>query len=137
MPFHPSKNQHRTPKAELICGFIGFCIVLSSIAYMIHAGISRNGSPLLSVDVMQVTKQEHAFLVEIKVHNTGGSTAKDGVLQASLLSPQTVEMTLPVEQQELRFDYIPPSSTREGGILFKHDPDDYKLDLKFLSYTHP
>jgi uncharacterized protein (TIGR02588 family) len=137
MPFHPLKNQHRTPKAELICGFLGFCIVLSAIAYMIHAGISRNAPPLLSVEVMQVTKQEHAFLVEVKVHNTGGSTAKDGVLQASLFSPQAVEIALPIEQQELRFDYIPPSSTREGGILFKNNPDDYKLDLRFLSYTRP
>ena len=49
-----------------------------------------------------------------------------------LLDGETV-----VEEREMTFDFVPPESSRRGGLFFSEDPDAWTLRLEPQGYQAP
>ncbi|QBQ53446.1 hypothetical protein [Nitrosococcus wardiae] len=123
----------KTPLPEKMIGGAGLLLLIMVIGYLIDLALQPGGPPELRIRQLFTIVQDNAYLVEIEVYNAGRETAKDAIIEGQLL-PSGVSTGTPVETSETTFDYVPPSSSRRGGLIFHHSPADYKLLLRAKSY---
>ena len=128
-------NAQETSRSELVIGAIGLLLVLAIIGFLVYEGFRTAEPPDIIVGVTNISDNGTYYLVEISVSNQGGHTAEELMVKGELL-PQD-SSSQPVETAEITFSYVPPNSQRQGGLLFTHNPQDYRLKLRPSSYTNP
>ena len=121
------------PIVEWAAAALGLIIVLAAIASLLFQAIRGSGSPpQIDVSVLTVEAQQGAYLVRIRVANTGGSAAAQLVVEGAL-KPQEGE----AQRSQITLDYVPARSQRHAGLLFTSDPNKGKLQVRAIGYQDP
>ncbi|HEY0673818.1 MAG TPA: hypothetical protein VGD27_16185, partial [Longimicrobiales bacterium] len=79
-----------------------------------------------------VARNGSGYVVEIAIRNVGETTAADLTIEGELLQD-----TVAVETSTLTIPYVPEQAVREAGLFFRHNPNDYKLEIRPMGYDRP
>ncbi|MBP2302425.1 TIGR02588 family protein [Azospirillum picis] len=130
------QQEHAPPTSpwEWVAAGFGVLLIAAMIGYMVQYGL-REGSAVpgdISVAAVGTQAGSHAFTVRFKVKNETSATAAGLRVQGELKSGDRV-----VETAETTFDYLPPYSSRYGGLIFENDPSRYELHITPSGYNEP
>lgn len=121
------------PLIEWVFAAVGFALVAGTIGFIAWRGIVGEGAPpQVSFQVDAVSRLRDGYLVEFHASNRGDRTAADVTIKGDLAGPAGS-----VETSEMSFKYLPPRSTRKGGLYFEHDPAGLSLTLRAQGYEGP
>ena len=133
LPTDPKLDAAGVSRLEWIVAAIGLLLVSGCIGYLIHIGLTKDGTPpdvVVSVD--QVLPGEQGFRVLLTARNTGGRTAEEVEIEGRLTDGGRT-----VEAGEVTLDFLPPESRRKATIAFRNDPSRFQLELRALGYREP
>lgn len=136
-PHHAeTETQHAKgpPLWEQVVGSVGMVIILAIVGFMIYQGFNRSRPPELIAEPIQVIAQRAGYLVEIRLTNEGDLTASQVTVTGTLLRNDSQAS---IETSDTTFDFVPPHSSRQGTLIFQHDPETYHLVLQIKSYNRP
>lgn len=133
------RAQQPIPVLEWIVAALGGALVLGTLLFMTWDAVRGDRSPPdIMVTVDSVVVRQSGYLVTIRAHNAGGTTAEnvtvEGVLALAGDSTETASAVL---------DYLPAHSTRGGGLFFLHDPRTpgsstaHRIRVRALGYQEP
>jgi uncharacterized protein (TIGR02588 family) len=123
------------PFWESAIGVLGVVLVLSVIGFLLFEQGQASQPPNLWVYSERTIVLENGYLVQIQTYNSGGQTAAEVVVEGSL--KQSPEDNEPIDSAQITLDFVPPDSSRAGGLIFRENPDDYVLDLRVKGYVKP
>lgn len=107
--------------------------MLASMAYLtVQAFSAQPEAPDPVIQVLAVEERSGGFLVRVRAYNRAGSTAAGLKITGILTRDGQV-----VERSDMRFDYLPGKSSREGGLFFTRNPGNYRLDLSPTGFEKP
>ena len=124
-----------TPFWEQVVGYLGLVIVIGVIIFLLYEASQPVTPPDIMITVKETIAQGSGYLVEIEAVNQGGMTAATVVVEGTLTAADDPETLL--EQSDVTFDYVPLQSSRQGGLFFSHDPEQYQLEIQVKSYIRP
>ena len=129
---HP-RNGHGIPRAEWIASALGFLLVSATVLFLAYQAVAGNSAPpSIAFHVASVAPVRDGYVVVFEVLNSGGTTAADLEIEGTLTSgPQAVEVN------GLTLPYLPPGSQRRGGLFFRNDPRQGRLELRAKGYQDP
>jgi uncharacterized protein (TIGR02588 family) len=130
------EKRSTTPLAEWLVGLVGLLLVLGVVGFLIVQAQQPATPPTLVVVAEPVIAQAGGYLVPIRVTNEGGRTASTVLIEGSLLTSDDPAVP-PVETSETTFDFVPPQSSRDGGLFFAEDPAQYQLELQVKGFIEP
>lgn len=136
-PSDPSDQSPETPLPEKLVGLLGLLLLLAILAILLYQGWTTSDPPALVVHPKTILHNEAGYLLQIEVLNAGGETAAQVTVEGELFEEAAGSTAMPVETSQTIFDYAPPHSTRQGALIFQHDPSDYRLELHAKSYIWP
>jgi uncharacterized protein (TIGR02588 family) len=114
-------------------GALGLVLVLGTIAFLAHQALTTEGkAPSVSVEVVTVTPIAGGHLVRFRARNTGGGTAAALHIKGELRRDGST-----IERSAAVLDYLPSSGEREGGLIFRENPNSYELRLAPEGYVDP
>jgi uncharacterized protein (TIGR02588 family) len=123
----------REPLWQWGIGAAGGVLVLATLAYMAYESIAiRETLPQIALEVETVNKSGHGFLAMVVVSNSGGSTAAQLRVEATLMRDGRA-----IETGELTFPYVPARSHRRGGLYLTQEPGPGELKLRAVSFLEP
>lgn len=127
-------QRQEIPALEWIAAVIGFVLVVSTIGYLIYSAVSQGDSPPnLSVEKYTVSKNGNDYLVQFTLSNTGENNAAEITVEGKI-----TEGEKDLETSAVTIDYAPAHSTREGGLIFKHEPiKDKNFEIRAVGYKKP
>ena len=112
---------------------IGLLLVAATLLFLVYDALNEKPeTPSPAIQVLGIEKQDSRYVVRIRVHNRGKSTAAAMRISGTLKQDGT-----PVEQSEIEFQYLPGGSSRQGGMFFSHDPRALTLELSPEGYEEP
>jgi len=132
-PAPPANGSDQPPLLEWITGFIGAVLVAATLGFLVYRAITSDGQPpVMEFTPLSITEAGDGYLVIFSVRNVGGETAASLVVEGALHAGGD-----PIEARTATLSYVPPGAQRQGGFYFSHDPDDYALRFRALSYDTP
>ncbi|HYD86716.1 MAG TPA: hypothetical protein VEA80_04515 [Vitreimonas sp.] len=120
--------EQATPLLEWLVGGAGallFCAMLAVLA--MNATSDPSSPPSVVVAVERVASVSGGYVVEFVARNEGDTTAAMVEISGEA-GGETRTATL---------DYLPPHSTRRGGLFFARDPRGSGLTLRAEGYQDP
>jgi uncharacterized protein (TIGR02588 family) len=118
---------------EWIVGGIGALLVGGTIAFLVYHALARDlTAPDVRVVEQRVLALQDRYLVQFRAFNQGGSAAAQLTIEGELVGPDGT-----TETSEAVLDYVPPRSSREGGLWFSRDPRAGRLTLRATGYAEP
>jgi uncharacterized protein (TIGR02588 family) len=121
------------PALEWLLGGMGALMVAGAIGFLAWSGsVQGDTHPDIRVEVERVIEQRNGWLVLVRAFNEGGSAAAEVTVGGQLAAPDGT-----VETAELRLDYLPSRSDRQGGLFFTRDPRGHDLKVRALGYAEP
>lgn len=131
-PSNKSQSEHSDiPLLEWIVAGLGLLIVGSTLSLMVYEAVAGDHSPPdVTFSVTSITKVGQGYRVDFTAYNQGGKTASEVQVEGKVSGPDA-------ETAEGTFDFIPPHSSRRGGLFFENDPAGGKLGFRTISYREP
>jgi uncharacterized protein (TIGR02588 family) len=121
------------PALEWLLGSIGALMVAGAVGFLAWSGsVQGDTHPDIRVEVERVLEQRNGWLVLVRAFNEGGSAAAEVTVAGASTAPDGT-----VESAELRLDYLPSRSDRQGGLFFTRDPRGQDLRVRALGYAEP
>lgn len=121
-----------TPLLEWGVGLLGLIMVLGTVGFLIYKGLESEAPyPDVEVRVVDIQAQRNGYLVAFEARNRGGETAQGVLVRGRLQTPNGVETS------EVRLDYVPAGSVRNGGLFFRDDPRGRPLAVHAEGYMQP
>ena len=122
-----------TPWLEWIASGIGLILALGTLG-TITVEMLSGGRPIPSVvvDMDGVVETPAGFVALIRARNPANATAAKVEIEGELRQGDDL-----LETSRVEFDYVPARSERRGGLYFKHDPRQYRLEARALGYSEP
>jgi uncharacterized protein (TIGR02588 family) len=121
------------PALEWLLGSIGALMVAGAIGFLAWSGaVNGDSLPDIRVEVVRVIEQRNGWLVQVSAFNEGGSAASEVTVGGEFTASDGT-----VESAELRLDYLPSGSGRQGGLFFSRDPRAGGLKVRALGYAEP
>lgn len=132
------ESGHGSPWAqsatEWIAAGMGLAALLVITGTLLFEVITGNGHPpRISAQAGEITAQDGVFHIPVELTNHGSRTGA-GVLVVGELRDGEGEV---VEEAEFELDFLPPRSTRRGGLYFDLDPHDFELSISPRGYHYP
>ena len=127
-------QREETPALEWLAAIIGFVLVASTIGYLIYSAVTQGDSPPnLSVENYTISKSGNDYLVQFTLSNEGENNAAEITVEGKI-----TEGEKEMETSAVTIDYAPAHSTREGALLFKHEPvKDKNFIIRAVGYKKP
>lgn len=127
-------QRQETPALEWLAAGIGFILVASTIGYLIYSAVTQGDSPPnLSVENYTISKSGNDYLVQFTLSNSGENNAAEITVEGKI-----TEGEKDLETSAVTIDYAPAHSTREGGLIFKHEPvKDKNFEIRAVGYKKP
>ena len=127
------QREERTPLLEWLAAGLGLILALGVLGFVgYHAIWGADSPPQVTVEVQPVRPFEGGYRVEIRAVNLGGSTAAQVRIEGELRENGRVVAT-----GGTLFSFVPPASERQGGLFFRRDPRELRLDVRAAGYTRP
>jgi uncharacterized protein (TIGR02588 family) len=128
---------HNAPQAtspwEWLVGLAGAVLVAATVAFMgYQAATDEDTPPDIVIQVDSVSRLSGGYVVEFRAKNVGGTTAAQVQVQGELRGAAGV-----VETSGVSIDYVPSSSERRAGLLFRQDPRRHRLEVRATGYDLP
>lgn len=121
------------PPAEWAAAIISTVLVSAMLVFTIRQAVTSGSlPPLISVRADTIIETDAGYLVMFTASNSGDETAAAVHVGGALMRDSVT-----VEQSDATIDYVPPQSSRTGGILFSKDPRLYRLHLRTLGFGLP
>lgn len=122
------------PFWEWVVAGIGALLLAGALAFLAQHALSGGGAepPRPVIVVQDIVAQPGGWVVLLRVHNQARKTAAD-LRVSGVLTRAGMEL----ERSETEFQYVPGHSSRDGGLFFRRDPREYRLDLRAESYQDP
>jgi uncharacterized protein (TIGR02588 family) len=121
------------PLLEWVVAAVGALLVAGAVAYLAGQAIWRDETPPdVRLTVERVVPLQEGYVVEFRATNRGAQTAAQLVVEGVLAGPDGR-----AETAEATFDYLPPTSYRQGGLFFTEDPRRGELRLRARGYASP
>ena len=118
---------------EWVTGGLCTLLVLAMMGWVFfHAMTLSEGTPELSVEIMQQERQAGGYRVAFVVANGGKRAAAAVPVTGELKDGERV-----IESREVTFDYVPAQSSASGALLFATDPAGLKLEMRVAGHTDP
>lgn len=128
----PPRGDRTSPLEWLVAG-VSALLVLAAVGFLLRDALGPPQSPpRIRVEVDSVVPGGSGYLVELSVHNRGGTTAAALVIEGALRGDGGE-----VETSEVTIDYVPARGTRRGGLFFTGDPRAGRLRLRPMGYARP
>jgi uncharacterized protein (TIGR02588 family) len=129
----PKSDESETPPLEWAIACLGLMFVVAAVGLLLYKAIWREASPpQVTVRVISIVPVQNGFLVQFETRNQGGSTAEGVVIGGEL--KRGAEQ---VEASHTTVEYLPPNSTKSGGLFFTHDPRQFELEARAFGYEEP
>jgi len=129
----PRQEAARIPWSEWAVAILGSVLVLGVIVYMGFLALTEHGAPPdISLAIERVHSASGGYLAEIVAVNSGGTTAADVTIEASVNDGDRK-----LETREVMFDFLPMHSERSAAIVFERDPGPFQVKLRVLSHREP
>jgi uncharacterized protein (TIGR02588 family) len=126
-------RERAIPLLEWPVAALGAVLVGGAIAFLVYQSLLRDLSPPdIRLVAEQVLDLRNGYLVRFSAFNEGQSTAAEVAIEGELVGSDGE-----VEISEVVLDYLPPRSSREGGLLFENDPRAGALTLRARGYAKP
>ena len=120
------------PRAEKIVGAVSAAVILAIMAFLAVGALGNDGGPPdVVVEMRGVTQAGTGWLVEFEATNLGNTGATHLEIAGEIPGPAGSE------RQSVVLDYLPPRSTRRGGLYFTGDPRTRPLTLRAVGYQSP
>jgi uncharacterized protein (TIGR02588 family) len=120
-------------RVEWIVGGVSAVVVVGMIGFILYqalaAGVLR---PELTVVADGIVPTAGGFVVEFRAVNSGNATAAAVKVEGRLSSGERT-----VEASEVTLDYVPRRSEQKGGLIFRNDPRQYRLEMDAKGYMEP
>jgi len=123
----------RTPSWEWAVAAVSTLLVSAFIGYVLYLALTASSDP---PDISVHSRGMHSsatHLVLIEVLNMGGQAAAQLTIVGELADSQGQV----VEANEITFDYLPPQSSRKGGLIFTRDPNLHSLHIRPTGWIEP
>jgi uncharacterized protein (TIGR02588 family) len=121
------------PVLEWLLGGMGALMVAGAVGFLAWSGsVQGDTHPDIRVEVERVLEQRNGWLVLVRAFNEGGSAAAEVTVGGEFTTPDGA-----VETAELRLDFLPSRSDRQGGLFFTRDPRGHYLKVRALGYAEP
>jgi uncharacterized protein (TIGR02588 family) len=118
---------------EQAVAFLGVAVVAATLAYLgWQIATEGDGPPVLRVQAGTSQPNGTGYLVGFEAFNDGPSTATALEIVGRLERDGT-----PIEESRATIDYLPPRSSRQGGLFFARDPAGFNLVLRSGGYADP
>lgn len=122
-----------TPLLEWIVGGLGAVLVAGAIVFLVYHSLVRDQTPPdIRLVAERVLDLPNGYLVKFRAFNNGRSAAAELAIEGELAGPDGK-----TEVSEAVLDYLPPRSSREGGLYFSQDPRAGHLKLRAKGYVKP
>ncbi|MGE5927334.1 MAG: hypothetical protein ACM357_08265 [Gemmatimonadota bacterium] len=127
-----SGDRARIPLAERIIGAVSAAVIVGLMGFLVVRALGNDGSPPdIVVDMRGVTQVGAGWLVEVEATNLGHTGATHLEIVGELPGAGGIE------RRSVILDYVPPRSTRHGGLYFTGDPRARPLTLRAVGYQSP
>jgi uncharacterized protein (TIGR02588 family) len=128
-----SRQEEETPWQEWVAAAIGLALVTGTLGFLIWRALATPAAPpAVTAQVEGVHPGVHGYLVEFRVVNHGSATAAGLTVEGELWQGDRS-----VETSATMIDYVPARSERKGGLFFKRDPRQFRLELRPKGYQRP
>lgn len=132
-PEQKRKRTAGTSTLEWIIALISSLVVTATIAFLIYEAIVEEDTPpLIEIRTESVTPYEKGYIVELMVHNSGHATAAQLIIEGTLLDGDST-----IQTSTATLDYLPAHSLRRAALIFAHDPNRYRLQVRPSGFTYP
>lgn len=112
---------------------LGAIVVVAVLGYLVWQLASEgSGPPTLRLQAGASRPAGTGYLLGFEVANDGDTTATSLEIVGRLERAGAL-----VEQSRALIDYLPPASSRAGGLFFAHDPTQLTLVLQPGGYADP
>lgn len=129
-----SDKNGRIPLAEWIVAGLGAVLVLATVGWlMVDLVRDTPAPPVIKLRVDSIARTQNSYVARISASNEGGETAAAARIEGALLDANADV----IERSEVTLDYLPRQSQRELGLIFQHDPAQYRLQLRATGYRAP
>jgi uncharacterized protein (TIGR02588 family) len=134
----PDQNQNSSqsqdiPISEWIAAIIGLILVVSAIGFLVYEIVRGDDEPpQLKISVTSNTAVGNQHLVKFIIVNHGGVTAAGVTVEGQL--SENGQM---IETATTTVSFVPPDSSRAGGLFFSHNPDSLQLEIRATGYEEP
>lgn len=127
------RTRGSTSPWEWVAAGISLLLVLGAIGFMAYEAIGApDGPPRIHVEVDSVVAGGDSYLVEVRIRNSGPSTAADLVVEGQLHADTGV-----VETSEVTIQFVPGGATRRAGLFFRLDPRLYRMEIRPKGFDRP
>jgi uncharacterized protein (TIGR02588 family) len=131
-PREAAGSSNGPPLAERIIGALSAAVILGLMVFLGARALANNGTPPdIVVELRGVTQVGAGWLVEVEATNLGSSAATDLEIEGEMPAPGGSE------RRSVVLEYVPPRSSRRGGLYFTGDPRTRPLTLRALGYRSP
>jgi uncharacterized protein (TIGR02588 family) len=123
----------KAERIEWIIGGVSAAVVVAMIGFILYQALAVAVlRPELSVVAEGVVPTAGGFMVEFRAVNGGDATAAAVKVEGRLSSGERT-----VEAREVTLDYVPRRSEQKGGLIFRNDPRQYRLEMDAQGYMEP
>ena len=128
------KEDQRIPALEWFAALLGLAIILAMLGFLLIEALRSESRkpPLMHVEFVGLTAGEAGHVLEVKVVNSSGQTGAAVQIEGELKDGGRV-----VETSNANVSYVPGESQRRAGLIFKHDPRRYEVELRVTGYEQP
>ncbi len=120
---------------EQLVAFLGAALVAAALGFIAWEVVTtRDSPPALRVRAGPAQPAGDGFRVGFEVVNEGNQTATSLEVVGQLLDRGGGAV---VEESRAAVDYVPPWSSRGGGLFFTRDPGAFELLLRPGGYADP
>lgn len=118
---------------EQVVAVLGVVVVAATLGHLgWQIATEASGPPVLRVEPGASQPSGAGYLTGFEVFNDGASTATALGIVGRLERDGTL-----VEESRATVDYVPPKSSRKGGLFFTRDPARFTLALRPDGYADP
>lgn len=119
---------------EWIAAAVGLALIVGLLAVIgWEAWRGEPGrTPEIEVRLVRIVASAGGFAVEIEAFNRSGGSAQSVEVEGELTGGGALD-----ETSSVTFDYVPGHSRRSGGLFFRRDPRQGRLELRALGFQEP
>lgn len=126
-------SRQGTSALEWAVAAIGGLLFLLMVSYMVIDGLDTSErQPEIQIVASNAFRQGDGFAVRFDATNIGDQTASSLIVRATLYQGDRE-----LETADVTIDYLPGRSMASGGFWFLHDPAQFKLEIRAVSYLDP
>jgi uncharacterized protein (TIGR02588 family) len=118
---------------EWIVSSTGTILFMFTLGFVLYNAVFGNGTPAnINLRTLSVQQNGTDYLITIEAFNKGDASVEGLEVEVKLLDNGNE-----VEKGVTTFDYVPGNSKRKGGIFFRNNPKEYKIELRPLGFEEP